>query len=94
MKNVEDDNEGGKKVFPKSFLGQKCFVKAAILFDGIFINSQTISLQVKVWEANVTKIENTFERLLSKVEPSSTNGDSVNEEEEDVYVVSSSSDED
>ena len=79
------------KVEKKFF--QNHFVKAAILFDGIFINSQTISLQVKVWEANVTKIENTFERLLSKVEPSSTNGDSV-DEEEDVYVVSLSSDED
>ena len=59
-----------------SYLNQKCYIKAAIIFDGIFIGNQIISLQIKVYEVNVEKIENTLRRFLFNDEESEDNSDS------------------
>ena len=70
--------EKGRKVVPIEYFNQRCYVKAAIIFDGIFIGNQTICLQLRVYEANVKKIENTHKRVLDEDE---SDGDSDSEDE-------------
>ena len=41
----------------EELMGQRCNLKAAICFEGIFVNNSTVSLKVKVDEAIVEPIE-------------------------------------
>ena len=48
----------GKELFSlKELMGQRCYVRAAICFEGIFVNNSVVSLQVRVDEAIVEPIE-------------------------------------
>ena len=48
----------GKELFPlKELMRQRCYVRAAICFEGIFVNNSVVSLQVRVDEAIVEPIE-------------------------------------
>lgn len=64
MDDVEAE-EGGKEVDPLDYLGAYCHTKAAIKIESIFIGNK-ISLQVKLYEANVQKAQGGMKRLLAR----------------------------
>ena len=50
--------KNGKELLPlKELMRQRCYVRAAICFEGIFVNNSVVSLQVRVDEAIVEPIE-------------------------------------
>jgi hypothetical protein len=63
-------NENGEDIEPMSLLNKHCYATAAIKIESIFIGAK-ISLQVKVYEAEVKVIDNSVKRLLRKTQPSS-----------------------
>jgi hypothetical protein len=56
-------DENGNDLDPLTILGKRCYATAAIKFEGIFIGSR-ISLQVKVYEAQVRLIDSAPKRFL------------------------------
>ena len=63
-------NENGEDIDPMTLLNKACKATAAIKIESIFIGAK-ISLQVKVYEAQVKLFDNTIKRLLRKPESSS-----------------------
>jgi hypothetical protein len=64
-------NENGDDIDPMTLLNKACKATAAIKIESIFIGAK-ISLQVKVYEAQVKLFDNTIKRLLRKPESSSS----------------------
>jgi hypothetical protein len=58
-------NERGQEIDPMSLIGKYCWVKAAIKIESIYIGAK-ISLQVKVYEAEVRLVESGAKRLLQR----------------------------
>ena len=63
-------NERGEDIDPMILLNKACKATAAIKIESIFIGAK-VSLQVKVYEAQVKMFDNTVKRLLRKPETSS-----------------------
>lgn len=63
-------NERGEDIDPMTLLNKACKATAAIKIESVFIGAK-ISLQVKVYEAQVKMFDNTVKRLLRKPESSS-----------------------
>ena len=63
-------NEKGEDIDPMTILNKACYVTAAVKIESIFIGAK-ISLQVKVYEAEVKMIDNSVKRLLRKPASSS-----------------------
>ena len=63
-------NERGEDIDPMTLLSKACKATAAIKIESVFIGAK-ISLQVKVYEAQVKMFDNTVKRLLRKPESSS-----------------------
>ena len=59
-------DENGNDIDPLSILGKRCYSTAAIKFEGIFIGAR-ISLQVKVYEAQIKLIDSAPRRFLQKI---------------------------
>jgi hypothetical protein len=59
-------DENGNDIDPLSILGKRCYATAAIKFEGIFIGAR-ISLQVKVYEAQIKLIDSAPRRFLQKM---------------------------
>ena len=74
----EDEvDESGEQlqINPMDFIGQKCYVTAAVKIEGIFIGSK-INIQCKVYEANIKAAETGPKRLLkisSNITPTTIN---------------------
>jgi len=58
------DEESGDTINPLELLGRACYARTAIKFESIFIGNK-ISLQVKLYEAEVKVIASGMKRLLS-----------------------------
>jgi hypothetical protein len=58
-------NKNGVDVDPLSLLGKRCFAKAAIKIESIFIGNK-ITLQVKVYEAEIELLESGMKSLLQR----------------------------
>lgn len=56
---------------PMSNLKRHCFATAAIKFESIFVGTK-IAVQIKVYEARLEFVENTFRSLLPRVESNTT----------------------
>ena len=65
-------DENGNDIDPLSILGKRCYSTAAIKFEGIFIGAR-ISLQVKVYEAQIKLIDSAPRRFLQKMAYTSSN---------------------
>ena len=65
MRNVEDVEEPGWEANPKDYVGKRCYVKAVVKIDSIFISGSCIRLQVKVAEVNVKKSDPPRRRMIS-----------------------------
>lgn len=63
---LDDWNSTAYQINPKKLENQKCLVKAAILFDSLFVSSQGIYLQIKVYEAMVRILEKEFKNAMVK----------------------------
>jgi hypothetical protein len=63
-------NEHGEDIDPMTLLNKACKATAAIKIESVFIGAK-ISLQVKVYEAQVKLFDNSVKRLLRKPEASS-----------------------
>ena len=59
-------DENGHDIDPMSLMNKQCHVKAAIKIEGIFIGSK-VSLQVKLYEAEIRLKETGVKRLLRPV---------------------------
>ena len=59
-------DENGRDIDPMSLMNKQCHVKAAIKIEGIFIGSK-VSLQVKLYEAEIRLKETGVKRLLRPV---------------------------
>jgi hypothetical protein len=58
------DKNTGDKLEPMSLMGKYCFVKVAIKIESIFVGNK-LSLQIKVWEAEIELLDKGMKRLLS-----------------------------
>lgn len=58
-------NRNGEPIDPLSLLGKRCFTKAAIKIESIFIGNK-ITLQVKVYEAEIELLESGMKSLLPR----------------------------
>jgi hypothetical protein len=58
-------NRNGEPIDPLSLLGKRCFAKAAIKIESIFIGNK-ITLQVKVYEAEIELLESGMKSLLPR----------------------------
>ena len=72
--------KGGKDLKPFNFMNQYCNVKLALIIEGIFINKNVTSLQIKVHECYVKKLEP--RKSLLKVD----NDEDDNDENEDEEI--------
>jgi hypothetical protein len=84
-------DENGNDIDPLSILGKRCYATAAIKFEGIFIGAR-ISLQVKVYEAQIKLIDSAPRRFLQKM-ASTTSSNVVFDDEKSPSTSSSSSSE-
>ena len=48
-------SKGNKSVDPFDYLDQYCKVKVALIFEGLYLSNNIVSLQIKVHEAYVKK---------------------------------------
>jgi hypothetical protein len=64
-------DENGVDIDPMSLLNKSCYATAAIKIESIFIGAK-ISLQIKVYEAEVKMFDTAPKRLLRKTQPSSS----------------------
>jgi len=58
-------NKDGEPIDPLSLLGKRCFAKAAIKIESIFIGNK-ITLQVKVYESEIELLESGMKSLLPR----------------------------
>ena len=87
-------NERGEDIDPMTILNKACYVTAAIKIESIFIGAK-ISMQVKVYEAEVKLIESGVKRLLRRpVVDSEVTMASVADEKEEKAAPAESSDDD
>jgi hypothetical protein len=63
LSHFEDDN--GNVIDPLNLIGKYCYVKAAVKIESIFVG-KNISLQVKLYEAEVRLIDSGMKRLLKR----------------------------
>ena len=54
-KNIDDPDRLSKLIAdPYAFMNRECIVNAAVKFESIFIKGSTISLQVKLYEVEMS----------------------------------------
>jgi len=58
-------NDRGQEIDPMSLVGKYCWVKAAVKIESIYVGAK-ISMQVKVYEAEVRLVETGAKRLLQR----------------------------
>ena len=58
-------NDRGQEIDPMSLIGKFCWVKAAVKIESIYVGAK-ISMQVKVYEAEVRLVETGAKRLLQR----------------------------
>ena len=58
-------DKSGNDIHPMTVLNKHCYAKAAIKFEGVFVGAK-LSLQIKVYEAEVRLIDTGIKRLLRK----------------------------
>jgi hypothetical protein len=58
-------NDRGQEIDPMSLIGKYCWVKAAVKIESIYVGAK-ISMQVKVYEAEVRLVETGAKRLLQR----------------------------
>ena len=73
-------DENGNDIDPLSILGKRCYATAAIKFEGIFIGAR-ISLQVKVYEAQIKLIDSAPRRFLQKLASTTSSSNVVFDDE-------------
>ena len=73
--------KGGKDLKPFNFMNQYCNVKLALIIEGIFISKTVTSLQIKVHECYVKKLEP--RKSLLKID-SDNDEDSDKDEKEEI----------
>lgn len=56
--------EDGVVIPPMDLLGKRCYVQGAVKIESIFIGTK-ISLQTKLYEAKINRIDNSFRSLLN-----------------------------
>lgn len=61
--------EDGKDIEPTIMIGQMCNTKASIKIEGIYIGATTISLQIKLYEAQVWLVNSKITKLLPRPKP-------------------------
>ena len=77
--------KGKKSVNPFNYLNQYCYVKMALIFEGIYVSKNVVSLQVKVHEVYIKPLK-PRESLLT-IKESDDDDESENEEQsEDVNI--------
>ena len=59
-------NMDGETLDPLSMLGKYCYVKGAIKIESIFVGSNKISFQVKLYEAEIESMDGGMRPLLSR----------------------------
>ena len=75
--------KGGKDLKPFNFINQYCNVKLALIIEGIFISKTVTSLQIKVHECYVKKLEP--RKSLLKIDSDSDNdNDNDNDNDEEI----------
>lgn len=58
-----------EEIEPLELLNKYCHTTAALVIDNIYINSNKISLQVKLYEAYVSLLNHSFKKLLPRPKP-------------------------
>jgi hypothetical protein len=81
------NKDSGESINALDLLGKHCYVKAAIKIESIFIGNK-ISIQIKLYECQVTPIDMGFKRLLPRPTANST----VNSEPKKTITVADLSD--
>jgi len=81
------DADTGDDLDPLQLMGKYCHVRAAVKIESIFIGNK-ISLQIKLWEAEVRLLEKGMRRLLrpSTKAATVTECDYEGEEDEDIHT--------
>ena len=84
-------DENGVDIDPMSLLNKSCYATAAIKIESIFIGAK-ISLQIKVYEAEVKMFDSAPKRLLRKpqtsesvvmTQPSQSSSDDIDDDDDD-----------
>ena len=88
-------DENGKDIDPMTLLNKRCWANAVIKIESIFIGAK-ISLQIKVYEAQVKMLDSAPKRLLQKMvetndnvvydAPVESNSSSANNDEDDESI--------
>ena len=78
--------KGGKDLKPFNYINQYCNVKLALIIEGIFISKTVTSLQIKVHECYVKKLEPRKSLLTIDEKSSDSDSDSKDEEITDLVV--------
>jgi hypothetical protein len=81
------NKDSGESINALDLLGKHCYVKAAIKIESIFIGNK-ISIQIKLYECQVTPVDMGFKRLLPRPTANST----VNSEPKKTITVADLSD--
>ena len=76
--------KGGRDLNPFKYINQYCNVKLALIIEGIFISKTFTSLQIKVHECYVKKLEP--RKSLLTIDEKSSDSDSDSEEITDQVV--------
>jgi hypothetical protein len=94
-------DENGKDIDPMNLLNKRCWANAVIKIESIFIGAK-ISLQIKVYEAQVKMLDSAPKRLLQKMvetndnvvydAPVESKSSSANDEEDDESIKGSDDD--
>lgn len=84
------DMDTQDQIDPMQLIGKYCYVRAAVKIESIFVGTKC-SLQVKLWEAQVSLLEKGIRRLLAPAPPTSatrtfdtSNKDADEQEQADV----------
>lgn len=65
-KDLDDCEDEGEKIDTRDIDRVHCLVRCAIKIESIFVGGQYITLQVKLHEANVKRLESAPKRLLQE----------------------------
>jgi hypothetical protein len=63
------DQSKNEALDPMNLIGKHCMVEGAVKFESIFVGANKISMQIKLYEAEVTVIETGMKRLLQRKNP-------------------------
>jgi Protein of unknown function (DUF2738) len=63
------DSVSGESYNPIDLIGKYCFVRPVIKIESLFLGSLKVSLQIKLYEAEVKLVNTGMKRLLSRPQP-------------------------